>query len=466
MTYKQATDQGWQVRKGEKGTQIEFWDVKPASAREEGQPQGRIAGAENRPKQPACSRLIHRVYTVFNASQIDGIPAYTPKSTALRSSRSRRANPRQLRRHESPMTRRIALSTADEPTASTCHPKTHSRTRGLLRHGAPRAGALDRAPSRLNRSTLNEVRFGDQNYAKEELRAELASVFIAAEKGIPHDPAQHAAYVGSWISALKQDKNEIFRAAHDASAATDFLLGLRARQFHCGPGARAGAGEMRQQQEPPAPQNSRKRRGSTAAARTWRERPGHLRACERAIRRIRSLPRDMNLAASTIHVEDKHTGTDRRTRSSHLIRPQTSEQRQRPINAKTRRRSLRAERKPSQAKHLGNPQTLSRARPTAAPTGDRHRRDGISSDPAPVAEVGDRSSQGTVRTAARRRRKLSPSTTPKSKRSFASRDRGKHRSSADDHRGSSFWLIALRSGVRRLSELPTARIGRVLSLWP
>src|SRR5438309_430762 len=29
MTYKQSADQGWQVRRGEKGTQIEFWEVKP-----------------------------------------------------------------------------------------------------------------------------------------------------------------------------------------------------------------------------------------------------------------------------------------------------------------------------------------------------------------------------------------------------------------------------------------------------
>ena len=82
-------------------------------------------------------------------------------------------------------------------------------------------------PSRLNRSTLNDsYRFGDLNYAKEELRAELASVFLAAERGIPHDPAQHAAYVGSWIKALREDKNEIFRAAHDASVATDYVLSL------------------------------------------------------------------------------------------------------------------------------------------------------------------------------------------------------------------------------------------------
>lgn len=28
-TYRQASNEGWQVRRGEKGTQIEFWDVKP-----------------------------------------------------------------------------------------------------------------------------------------------------------------------------------------------------------------------------------------------------------------------------------------------------------------------------------------------------------------------------------------------------------------------------------------------------
>ena len=81
--------------------------------------------------------------------------------------------------------------------------------------------------TRLDRLTLNaSYRFGDQNYAREELRAELASVFLAAEHGIPHDPSRHAAYVGSWIKALRDDKNEIFRAAQDASRATEFLLAL------------------------------------------------------------------------------------------------------------------------------------------------------------------------------------------------------------------------------------------------
>jgi hypothetical protein len=51
-------------------------------------------------------------------------------------------------------------------------------------------------------------------------------MFLAAQRGIPHNPEQHAAYVNSWIGALKRDKNEIFRAAHDASKATDFILAL------------------------------------------------------------------------------------------------------------------------------------------------------------------------------------------------------------------------------------------------
>ncbi len=83
------------------------------------------------------------------------------------------------------------------------------------------------APRRLNRETLNEsYRFGDLNYAKEELRAELASVFLMAERGIPHNAESHAAYVGSWLKLLRDDEHEIFRAARDAHRAADLLLAL------------------------------------------------------------------------------------------------------------------------------------------------------------------------------------------------------------------------------------------------
>ena len=81
MTYKQASDNGWQVRRGEKGTQIEFWDVRRGkdnaearSGQRHGDARTDRASGNDRPRIS-----IHRVYTVFNAAQIDGIPAYAPR---------------------------------------------------------------------------------------------------------------------------------------------------------------------------------------------------------------------------------------------------------------------------------------------------------------------------------------------------------------------------------------------------
>ena len=62
--------------------------------------------------------------------------------------------------------------------------------------------------SRLNRDM--RARFGSAGYAMEELRAELASAFVASELGIPTDIPHHASYIASRIKALKDDKREIF----------------------------------------------------------------------------------------------------------------------------------------------------------------------------------------------------------------------------------------------------------------
>jgi antirestriction protein ArdC len=82
MTYKQASDNGWQVRGGEKGTQIEYWEVKRAADKAEASPSARDAGGKVSPganSDARNSQLVHRVYTVFNAQQIERIPPHTPK---------------------------------------------------------------------------------------------------------------------------------------------------------------------------------------------------------------------------------------------------------------------------------------------------------------------------------------------------------------------------------------------------
>jgi hypothetical protein len=176
----------------------------------------------------AKSQFIHRVYTVFNAQQIDGIPLHTPKQHTT--FEAVQAGEQILRNSGA----NIAHDQADRAFYSRSQDAIHLPPKDAFKEAAGYYGtALHELahwtghPSRLDRSTLTEsYRFGDVNYAKEELRAELASVFLSAQRGIPHDPEQHAAYVNSWVGALRRDKNEIFRAAHDASKATDFILAL------------------------------------------------------------------------------------------------------------------------------------------------------------------------------------------------------------------------------------------------
>lgn len=77
--------------------------------------------------------------------------------------------------------------------------------------------------TRLNRDLSGS--FGSANYAREELRAEIAQVMICAELGIPDcDFTNGAAYVAHWVSKLRDDKKEIFRAAAEAQRIADFLL--------------------------------------------------------------------------------------------------------------------------------------------------------------------------------------------------------------------------------------------------
>jgi antirestriction protein ArdC len=80
------------------------------------------------------------------------------------------------------------------------------------------------AKDRLNRDLTG--RFGSNAYAQEELRAELASVFIGSTLNLPCDIPNHANYIASWAKNLRENKREIFRAAADAQRIADYLLAL------------------------------------------------------------------------------------------------------------------------------------------------------------------------------------------------------------------------------------------------
>ena len=58
--------------------------------------------------------------------------------------------------------------------------------------------------------------------------AELGAAFLCADLGItPEIRDDHAAYLGHWLTVLKEDKRAIFSAAAHAQRAADFLHGLQ-----------------------------------------------------------------------------------------------------------------------------------------------------------------------------------------------------------------------------------------------
>ena len=64
--------------------------------------------------------------------------------------------------------------------------------------------------------------FGSEEYAFEELVAELGSAFLMADFGVSGD-VQHESYIASWLKSLKNDKRYIFKAASAASKAHKYL---------------------------------------------------------------------------------------------------------------------------------------------------------------------------------------------------------------------------------------------------
>jgi len=67
-----------------------------------------------------------------------------------------------------------------------------------------------RHPSRLDRS-FGRKKWGDEGYSQEELVAEMGAAFLCADLGLAPEPRdEHAAYIASWLKALKDDKRFIF----------------------------------------------------------------------------------------------------------------------------------------------------------------------------------------------------------------------------------------------------------------
>ena len=219
LTYNQAKDAGYQVRKGSKGTPIVFWKF-DAKENADGETE-RFAFAKG--------------YTVFNIEQIDGIPAEIPfpdgdKPTfePVQQAESvvsgylqqgpQLAHDGGNRAFYSPtfdkvsMPKRESFTSPDAYYSTLFHELTHSTGH----------------ESRLNRlDGVGQFSFGSQSYSKEELIAEFGAAFLCSATGIVNQSVEtnHVAYIQNWLGVLKNDKTFAIQAAQRAQKAADLIRG-------------------------------------------------------------------------------------------------------------------------------------------------------------------------------------------------------------------------------------------------
>ncbi|EMW1875864.1 DUF1738 domain-containing protein [Salmonella enterica subsp. enterica] len=232
MTYNQASAEGGQVRKGSKGTHIVYW--KFSEERKQTDEQGRPVIDPETGKQKTINVQLERprsfMAVVFNASQIDGLPPLEARPLMPEPERHARAEAILAnsgasiqhvpgdRAYYRPSTDSITLPERNQFPAADAYYAT----------ALHEVGHWTGHPSRLDRDLSHP--FGSEGYAREELRAEIASLMLGERLDIGHDPGQHAAYVGSWIKALKEDPKEIFRAAADAERIAGYVMGFEQEQ--------------------------------------------------------------------------------------------------------------------------------------------------------------------------------------------------------------------------------------------
>ena len=219
--FDQAKGKGWHVKPGERGTHVEFYkfDEKP-KVDEFGDPVLDEDG-----KQEVEKSVLVRNYVVFHALQIEGIPAYEPPTrnpieTSEKAERILQESGAEIRHggNEAFYNRTNDYIQVPERGQFNSQANYYATTLHELAHWTGH-------PSRLNREASSDMR--SESYAKEELVAEITSMFVSAETGSPQTQEHfdnHAAYVDYWVKAVKEDPNALFRAVNQAQKASEEIL--------------------------------------------------------------------------------------------------------------------------------------------------------------------------------------------------------------------------------------------------
>ena len=219
LTYRQASELGGQVRKGEKGALVVYANEIVRTDTDEN-------GADVEVKIPFM-----KGYTVFNGEQIDGLPGHFYATQPPLKNQIERlefaerffANTKITVQHGG----NRAFYSVDRDLVQMPEFQTFRDGESYYATLAHECCHATRHPARLNRD-LGRKKYADAGYAMEELVAEIGSAFLCCDLGItPESREDHAAYIQSWLTVLKNDTRAIFTAASHAQKAADFLKNLQ-----------------------------------------------------------------------------------------------------------------------------------------------------------------------------------------------------------------------------------------------
>lgn len=222
LTFKQVHDLGGSVKKGEKSQEVIFW---------------KFLEKENPDSKSETDKLkkipMLRYYRVFNIDQCEGIPKEKIPPVVEKNNNpiescekiiSEMPKRPEIRHVQQQAFYNKTKDFVNMPKIETF--ETSESYYGTLFHELVHSvGHVDR----LNRKELmNNKGFGTDNYAIEELTAEIGASYLKSFAGIPIEKLENnTAYIQSWLEQLKRDKRFIVYASSQAQKAVDFILNVR-----------------------------------------------------------------------------------------------------------------------------------------------------------------------------------------------------------------------------------------------
>lgn len=220
MTFKQAKELGGTVQKGQKCARSVFYGSFEKDSEENN------AATENA-EAPKTRIPYAKTNNVFNADQIEGLPAsfYVIPEPAQNLGTQADASLKAFFESTG-----ADIITSDDPQAyykpatDQVHMppiETFHTTEGYFGTLAHEICHWTGSPKRLDRIKKFQNR---EAYAFEELVAEIGNCLLCLHLGITPEFEQSAAYIEGWLTALKDDKGLIFKAASEAQKAVDYIL--------------------------------------------------------------------------------------------------------------------------------------------------------------------------------------------------------------------------------------------------